>query len=286
MSPSLLPSHCPFRLGSLFLLFIVYPLSFVVSLATVPFPSCVFYGQARDEYGVPYLTNATVILRVAGREGARCTIDRMLAPGINFRLPLDLDDGRGTAYASYAARAGQPVQISVLAHGIERPIIETRALAVGGAGEFIGIYVTTGIDTDADGLPDEWEWELLENSLGAYSTIAEIRPEDDADLDGVSNWDEYRAGTLAFAPEDFLYIEETARVANGRLRLRFLSTAGITYQVRAADSLGSEAVWPTVPFALDGQTAAANGAVVGNGYYLSLYADIDGAHRFFRIDAR
>lgn len=56
--------------------------------AELPQPSCVFYGEARDEYGSPYTTNAQVVLRVQGVECSRWTIMGMLAPGVNFKLPL------------------------------------------------------------------------------------------------------------------------------------------------------------------------------------------------------
>ncbi|HNQ89484.1 MAG TPA: hypothetical protein PKM73_12775 [Verrucomicrobiota bacterium] len=48
-------------------------------------------------------------------------------------------------------------------------------------------------------------------------------------------------------------------------------------QVVASDRLGPEAVWRPVLFALAEPDAACHQALVGNGYYLSLYADPGGA---------
>jgi hypothetical protein len=70
------------RLRALIGLFVVCSLSLTVSFATVPFPSCVFYGEARDEFGWPYVGNADVILRVDGRECSRWSIMGVLAPGV------------------------------------------------------------------------------------------------------------------------------------------------------------------------------------------------------------
>jgi hypothetical protein len=255
-------------------------------LATMPQPACVFYGEACDEYGWPYVTNATVILRVEGRECSRWTIAGLLAPGVNFMLPLEMDDGIGKAYASYAARPGQAVRISILARGIEQPLVETTALAASQPGDFTSVYVTSGTDTDGDGLPDPWERLLLENSGGAFTDISQIRPEDDFDGDGVSNGDEYRTGTYAFVATDYFYVEELARVANGRLRLRFLTTPGITYQVLATDNLGPASVWQPAPLALAEDETPRYEAVVGDGYYTSLYVEMHATRRFLRLVAR
>ncbi|MCW5558526.1 MAG: hypothetical protein KIT22_11935, partial [Verrucomicrobiae bacterium] len=65
--------------------------------AGVPQPMCVYYGQAVDGYGLPYLTNATVFLRRGTNEIARHVVRGALAPGVNFALYAHLDDGRGAS---------------------------------------------------------------------------------------------------------------------------------------------------------------------------------------------
>ncbi|HOY58074.1 MAG TPA: hypothetical protein PK640_08040, partial [Verrucomicrobiota bacterium] len=56
------------------------------SHAGLPQPLCVFYGQARDGYGLPYRADADVILLRGTNEIARQTINGSLAPGVNFAL--------------------------------------------------------------------------------------------------------------------------------------------------------------------------------------------------------
>ena len=254
------------------------------ALSGLPHPSCVFYGEVRDEYGVPYIQNAEVILRVEGRECSRWPIMGILAPGVNFKLPLELDEGTGEPYAAYAARPGQVVRLSVRAQGRERPILETRALAAGQPGELIGIHVSTGTDADGDGLPDEWEQLLIDNSNGALADIWQVHPEDDFDGDSVSNLDEYRGGTYAFLAGDFLAIEEMAALVEGRLRLRFLTTSGITYQVLASSQIGEETVWQPQRFALlETDTSFPHDALVGDGYYVSVFLELTGTNRFYRL---
>jgi hypothetical protein len=261
--------------------------SLSVGYSGVPQPPCVFYGQARDQYGYPYLRDAEVILRIQGRVCSRWPILGMLSPGVNFKLPLELDDGTTTSYASYAAHPGQTVTISVRAQGGERPIIETAIPTVGRSGDLIGIYLTTGTDADGDGLPDAWEQMLIENSGGTLTDIVQVLGEDDFDGDGVSNLDEYRAGTYAFLPDDFPKVEETTRLTNGRLRLRFLTTPGITYRAYRSTQLGENAAWNPVPLTLtEDDGAISYDAVVGNGNFVSVYVGADESIQFYRLVAQ
>ncbi len=258
-----------------------------VCQAGVPQPPCVFYGEARDAYGLPYVSDAEVILRVEGRECCRWPIMGTLAPGVNFKLSLELDSGTATPYASYAAHPGQAVTISVLAPGGERPIMETRALAAGQAGDLIGVYVTTGTDANTNGLPDEWDQMLVDCSNGALTNISQVRPEDDMDGDGVSNRDEYRGGTYAFLGDDYLKLEDPATLPNGKLRLRFLTTRGFSYQVVAASHAGADASWLPVPLTLsEADDAVSYNAVVGDGNYLSVYVKTTDPVRFYRLAAQ
>lgn len=51
-------------------------------------------------------------------------------------------------------------------------------------------------DTDKDGLPDEWEQQIIAaNTNDGIKTLADVKPEDDFDGDGFSNAVEYSNGT-------------------------------------------------------------------------------------------
>ena len=266
--------------------FILYRLASSVGHADAPLPACVFYGEVRDEYGVPYLGDAEVILRVGGRECSRWPILGMLTPGVNFRLVLELDDGTDPVYAAYAARPGQTVTLSVRAQGGETPILEKRALVVGQPGDLIEVNVTRGTDADDDGLPDEWEQRLIANSAGTLTGITQVQPEDDFDGDGVCNLEEYLGGTYPFLNDDYFCVEETTLVENDRLRLRFLTTLGMSYQVMATDRLGPDAEWQLVPFAVSAGTAPDHDDLVGNGFYADVYVTLSIPFRFFCLQAR
>lgn len=54
------------------------------------------------------------------------------------------------------------------------------------------------LDTDDDGLPDWWEWDVIEaDDEDALEDLGDVLPGGDGDDDGLDNQDEYAAGTNA-----------------------------------------------------------------------------------------
>lgn len=253
----------------------------------LPQPMCIYYGQACDAYGLPYLTNAAVILLHGNREIARQTICGSLTPGVNFVLYVHLDDGRSeTTYSPRAIRSGDLVSIVVRDPEGQKEIMENEAVPpVGHPGDLILINATAGTDLDRDGLPDPWEQELIASSAGALQTLADVRAGDDFDGDGMSNLAEYRAGTFAFLDYDYLFIEELAFASNERLRLTFLSVPGKIYRAFCASDLRQE-TWEPTPFALTESGPVQVTPVEGNGDWLSLYVPVAAPSCFFRLEAR
>jgi hypothetical protein len=87
-------------------------------------------------------------------------------------------------------------------------------------------FVTVGIDSDQDGMPDDWE---LAYGLNPFDPSDAAQ---DADGDGFSNYDEFVAGTNPRAGDDYLAL--TAPEAGG---IRFFAAAGRSYSILACDSL-------------------------------------------------
>lgn len=255
--------------------------------AGLPQPLCIFYGQARDGYGLPYAANAAVILLHGTNEVARQTIHGSLAAGVNFALSIHLDEGRTAArYSRRALRSGDLVSLRIRDADGERTIMESATIPpVGKPGELLLLNVTAGEDTDNDGLSDQWEWELIAWSEGALRSLDEVRGEDDFDGDRSSNREEYEAGTFAFLDYDALFIEELLPTASGSLRLTFLSVPGKIYTLTTAGEIGQPS-WDPCAFALADAGPAQVTPVEGDGAWMSFYVPAEPSTRFYRIAVR
>jgi hypothetical protein len=88
-------------------------------------------------------------------------------------------------------------------------------------------------DTDGDGMPDPWEILYSFNHQNGADAAG------DADGDGLTNLEEYRAGTNPRDGQDFLRIEsiESEMAVNGTTRVSFLAVSNRTYTVEYRDSL-------------------------------------------------
>lgn len=254
------------------------------SLAGLPQPMCVYYGQAKDGYGQPYLRDADVILRHGTNEIARQTIRGSLTPGVNFALYVHLDDGRSAgSYSSRALHSGDRISIVVRDRNGETIVMENQALpTVGQPGDLVWRNVTAAEDADMDGLPDTWERELIAASDGLLNSLTEVNGADDFDGDGMSNRQEYLAGTFPFLDYDSLYVEQSALTSNGRLRLSFLSVPGKAYSIQSASKL-NPAVWTSCPLGLSDTAALQTLPTEGNGDWVSLYVPVSAGAGFFRV---
>ena len=258
----------------------------LASLAGMPQPMCIYYGQPRNAYGEPYTQGAEVILFRGTNVIARHIIAGDLSPGVNFALYAHLDDGRSVKdYSPRAVHAGDLVSVVVSDGQGLKTIMENQAVPhVGQPGEQILINATAGDDTDGDGLPDQWEYELMNASDGRLNSLADVRGGDDFDGDGQSNLAEYRAGTYAFLDYDFFYAEQFTQTSNGRFQVTFWGVPGKVYRAQCTANPARES-WIACPLALSDTTDFQAAPAVGKGDWLSLYLPLTSGPRFFRLTA-
>ena len=97
------------------------------------------------------------------------------------------------------------------------------------------------VDTDHDGLPDEWE---LANGLDPLDPTGLNGPLGDPDGDGMTNWQEYQAGTDPRNSQDALRFDLIS-CSNQLCLLQFNTRTGRTYAVERLNALGPENTWVT-----------------------------------------
>jgi hypothetical protein len=193
----------------------------------------------RNQFGEPLnIFPADVFLETPSGIQLRAGVINNLEPGVNYRLEVPMDSGTSSDTNAYQPTALKPffqyrlkVQIG---QTIYLPIQMAGNFAqVGLPGQKTRVDLTLGVDSDGDGLPDAWEQALIAIFGG---TLASIRPQDDTDGDGISNLNEYLAGTYAFDPNDGFRLAVTSLIA-GVSDLEFLAIRGRTYSLQSSTNL-------------------------------------------------
>ncbi|MBK9137172.1 MAG: hypothetical protein IPM17_00120 [Verrucomicrobia bacterium] len=230
----------------------------VPAKAFPPAPHHMVYGTVRDEMGNPLGgTSAEVWLEAQGRTLVRAPIAPSAEPGVNYRLNIPMDAGAtADLYKPTALRPTVPFRMRVRVGNVTYLPIEmtgaSQLLTRPGAASRVDL--TLGVDSDGDGLPDAWERALIQ-MLGGNLGLEDIRPEDDSDGDGLSNLDEYLAGTYAFDPEDGFVVAIVPGSAEQPV-LEFTAIRGRSYSILASETMES---WTPVSFNLPGDPEGAAG---------------------------
>jgi len=240
----------------------VLPIAFALALfcrqdasAFPPAPHHLIFGMIRDEWGQPLTSIAgKVILETASGVKVEGAILPNLQPGVNYQLTVPMDGGLNLAsFKPTALRPAMPFRMKVqIGTAVYVPIEMTgNFVNLGQPASQTRIDLTLGEDSDGDGLPDAWE-RLLISALG-HGTLADIRPGDDSDHDGISNYDEYVAGTYAFDPADGFRVKLT-KLSSGLPALEFLAIRNRTYSAYGSSDLTT---WTPIKFRLpDGGPSA------------------------------
>jgi hypothetical protein len=281
MNP-LLPRRPPRIAAGLAALAVCLPLS-----AGIPQVSWILYGQALDSYGWPFVDDATVELRVAGRFFNRYAIRGSVAPGVNFVFHVPMDSGSGTRYDPAAALPGEPFEIILVTGNASRTLVPASDLPpIGRPGEIRRVNVTTGTNADEDGLPDEWEQWILDRSRDPrIATLPDVRTQDDFDADGMTNLEEYQAGTDPTSAADYFYIDRVTRVAGDRIGITFLTVPGKTYRLSVAPPPGSSDLrnWQPATYAPNPTEGFRTGPIEGSGFFVTVFLAAANPAEVFRL---
>ena len=228
----------------LFAILLALCLSPASAPAFPPAPDHVIYGLVRDEYGVPLsVGNAQIIFEPTNGVQITSAIVPNLEPGVNYRISLPMDSGIAPdPYKITALRPFVGFRIRVKIGNVTYlPMEMTGNFAtLGQPAQSTRIDLTLGVDANNDGLPDAWQ-QLLIAMLGPN---AKIGPNEDADGDGVSNMNEYLAGTYAWVPDSGFRLN-LVRTGSGPPFLEFMVVSPHTYTVYNSTNLQT---WTPIPF--------------------------------------
>jgi len=219
-------------------------------------------GMVRDELGNPLVAGAIVSLEADSGVKVYATVSALLAPGVNYRMTIPLDAGlTSDAYRPTALNPAAPFKMRVKLGGRTFLPIEMTigSKTLGEPGMTTRINLTLGEDRNGDGLPDAWQRRINPD-------INKVRPGDDPDRDGLTNLEEYLAGTYALDPKSGFSLtairnptpgvttEGSGAVSEEPALLEFTVVSGRSYTVVGSPDLKE---WNPVSFRLKGEASTA-----------------------------
>ncbi len=244
------------RRGGLFSLAL---LSVGVASAYPPAPTFTVRGIVRDSFGwaLKASDQGSVVFKRNGVVIAEAPIDENGRQGENFRTQLAMDTNPAAPYSDQSQSTGVlfTMEVRFPTQTLLVTSINTSQRTVGQPGGSVFIDFSVGVDTDGDVIPDSWEfWQLSELGIGPGDSrwsLATLGP-GDFDGDGLSDRNEYLAGTFAFLADDRLFLNIEGFETDGSARLRALLVVDKSYRVESSTDL---ITWTTVAARL-GNTAA------------------------------
>jgi len=252
-----------------------------ISAPAVPMPPVVTYGLMRDEFGAPLTDDAGALARLVKASGgdtlyAQGVIAANVYRGMNYRLSLEIDS-KGPV-RSRAVTVGTSMTVKLLVDDGEQPLAPSPTWTTPKAGTPQRKDYTIGVDTDGDGIPDDWELWMMALNLDADALdrsdeelIRAFRPDGDEDGDGMSNLAEFLAGTDPFDETLTFGIKGLERVSADVAALSFSTVRGRMYRVLVTDR--ADGAWSSVATAAAPDAAFAYEAYEGNNDTITVYVD-------------
>jgi Tol biopolymer transport system component len=114
------------------------------------------------------------------------------------------------------------------------------------------------VDSDSDGIPDWWMIQYFGHPTGQAGDLS--LAQDDADGDGMSNLQEYLAGTDPTDPASVLALSIAPDTTGTNMVVNWTAASGKTYQLLSTTNL-SGAVWSVVPGSAGAGVASTTGGL-------------------------
>lgn len=256
----------------------------------------VIVGRVVDYDNVAYDASSGIRLSVRDAKGALLTDGEVFAPGgvsaWNFRLDVPV----ATQGIDGHAAVGDRLSLSAVDKNgnVYTGLLTTENNVVTGAGEYQVVRVMLASDENGNGISDLYE-ETKEYDMWLADIDGEFDPAADYDRDGMSNLDEYLAGTDPFDADDYLRAQAVASrssadgTADDLLEVTFETNPGRSYAVREADSLQGETgpAWQKGLFKLDPASGEKVERVTNPAQkwaMRTIYLLRKGPQRFYRIE--
>ncbi|MGB8370085.1 MAG: hypothetical protein ACLPYZ_14150 [Limisphaerales bacterium] len=139
-----------------------------------------------------------------------------------------------------------------------------------------GMNNLPALDSDGDGIPDWWMIEYFGHPTGQASDLS--LAQDDADGSGMSNLQDYLAGTDPTDPTSVLALHIAAGAPATNMVLNWTAVSGKNYQILSTTNLSNPvSAWPVFP----GSVQAGSAAAIGGPRYFTVPAT--NSQRYFRI---
>jgi len=275
------------------LLFVTLLLLLAQGQAFPPAPSYTLFGMARDQVGQTLAAEgAMIVLLKGGVEVGRTPVTPALQLDQNYELSIRIDQNRSgtTLYNDKAIPALGLFSLQVEMNGaLFYPIEVSGNLTAGKGGERVRLDLNLGEDSDGDGLPDIWEqWQLYQagyfpNENGNWP-LNLLNKNGDFDGDGLSNWDEYVAGTFAGDATERFDLQIKEKAANS-VRFEFYAITGKTYTIERSTDVKT---WTQVPFSIGTPTSGLPSYSATNVGILSAFTTpaLGSEKEFYRLTVR
>lgn len=267
------------------------------SLAVQPLFPYVLVGRVVDFDNVAYDASSNIRLLARDAKGALLAETTVFTPGgvsaWNFQLNVPVASQGVDGHAA----VGDRIALSAIdgSGNVYTGLLTPGNDTVTGAGHYQVVRLMLSPDENGNGISDVYE-ETKEYDMWLAGIEGAFDPDEDYDRDGVSNRDEYLAGTDPFDRDDYLHVttlatRSSAAATDDLLEVTFESNPGRSYAVRETASLtgedGSGPNWQKGVFKLDPASEATVERVANPAQkweMRTIYLLKKGSQRFYRIE--